>query len=219
MHDIVSHSLTVMVTLADGSARLASAAPDRSAAAMEAVAETGRSALADMRRILGVLGADERDAPEHAPQPGIGELGELVERVRAAGLPVRVTVIGRPPADPGQQLTVYRLVQESLTNALRYAALATAVVLTIEYGEERIRVTVDDDAAVNGPPGQGSGRGLIGLRERVGLYGGTLTAGPKPGGGWRLRAEFDTVHGAPAPAEVPPTATTTTTRATDREQQ
>ncbi|WP_431277294.1 sensor histidine kinase [Leifsonia poae] len=194
MHDIVSHSLTVMITLADGSSRLAETSPERSADAMRMVAETGRSALGDMRRLLGVLRAAEGDGADREPQPGIGELGELVERFRAAGLPVRITVTGAAPTDTGQQLTVFRVVQEALTNALRYAALATAVDVKIAYETGAISITVEDDAAVHGASGQGTGRGLLGLRERVGLYGGTLEAGPRSGGGWRLRAVFDTIE-------------------------
>lgn len=205
MHDIVSHSLTVMITLADGSSRLVASAPDRSADAMRMVAETGRSALDDMRRLLGVLRATEDAGVEREPQPGVDELGELIERFRAAGLVVHVTVNGAAPTDTGQQLTVFRVVQEALTNALRYAALATHVDVTIDFTPATISITVDDDAAVHGAPGQGSGRGLIGLRERVALYGGTLEAGPKTGGGWRLRAVFDAVR--------PSSDTSTTTAA------
>jgi len=205
MHDIVSHSLTVMITLADGSSRLVASAPDRSADAMRMVAETGRSALDDMRRLLGVLRATEGAGVEREPQPGVDELGELIERFRAAGLVVHVTVNGAAPTDTGQQLTVFRVVQEALTNALRYAALATHVDVTIDFTPATISITVDDDATVHGAPGQGSGRGLIGLRERVALYGGSLEAGPKTGGGWRLRAVFDAVR--------PPADTSTTTAA------
>jgi signal transduction histidine kinase len=211
MHDIVSHSLTVMITLADGSSRLAAADPDRSADAMRMVAETGRSALDDMRRLLGVLRATEDAGVEREPQPGVDELGELIERFRAAGLVVHVTATGAPPTDTGQQLTVFRVVQEALTNALRYASLATAVDVTLRFTPATITITVDDDAAVHGTPGQGSGRGLIGLRERVGLYDGTLEAGPKPGGGWRLRAEFETVRPQSAAAGPVDTSITETT--------
>jgi signal transduction histidine kinase len=193
MHDIVSHSLTVMITLADGSASIAATSPERSGDTMRMVAETGRSALGDMRRLLGVLRASEGDGADHAPQPGLSELGELVERFRAADLPVRITVSGTRPTDSGQQLTVFRVVQEALTNALRYAALASVVEVTIAFTTESISITVEDDAALHGAPAQGSGRGLLGLRERVGLYGGALEAGPRPGGGWRLRATFDAI--------------------------
>ncbi|MDR6613071.1 histidine kinase [Leifsonia sp. 1010] len=210
MHDIVSHSLTVMITLADGSARMVDAASgrpeserteqaERSAQAMRLVAETGRGALADMRRLLGVLRDGEDGTAAREPQPGVGELAELVETFRAAGLPVRITVTGVPPEDIGQQLTIFRVVQEGLTNALRYAPTATAVRVVIVFQPGTVIVTIDDDAALHPSPGQGSGRGLIGLRERVGLYGGTLEAGPRPGGGWRVRAVFDAVRTA-APA-------------------
>lgn len=216
MHDIVSHSLTVMITLADGSAGLAAISPERSADAMRMVAETGRGALGDMRRLLGVLRAADGDGDERAPQPGVSELSELVERFRAAGLPVRVTVDGVAPTDTGQQLTVFRVVQEALTNALRYAALATTVEVRIRFGTETIEITVDDDAAVHGALGQGSGRGLLGLSERVALYGGRLEAGPKPGGGWRLRAILEAIP--PSPTQTPPPtqtpAQTTTTSPT-----
>lgn len=220
MHDIVSHSLTVMITLSEGSARLAETAPARSAETMTMVAETGRSALGDMRRLLGVLRSDEGDGADHQPQPGVGELRELIERFRAAGLPVRITVTGEPPEDVGQQLTVFRVVQEGLTNALRYGPLATSVDVTIRFRPDRIAITVEDDAALHGDGADGSGRGLIGLRERVALYGGTLDAGPRTPAGWRLRAEFDTVRpardrqgadgippadGAPAAGDAPPT--------------
>ena len=196
LHDIVSHSLTVMITLADGSARSAGTTPERSVEAMELVAETGRGALADMRRLLGVLRDGDEDAAR-VPQPGVGDLGALVETFRAAGLPVRITVSGAPPEDAGQQLTIFRIVQEGLTNALRYAATATAVSVVLVFQPGRVIITVDDDATVHGAPDQGSGRGLIGLRERVGLYGGTLEAGPRTGGGWRVRAVVAAVRGGP----------------------
>jgi signal transduction histidine kinase len=208
MHDIVSHSLTVMITLADGSARVEGTAPERSADTMRLVADTGRGALADMRRLLGVLRDDGADGAAREPQPGISELGELVETFRAAGLPVRITVAGTPPSDVGQQLTIFRVVQEGLTNVLRYASSATSVAVTIAFRADTVVVTVDDDATLHDVPAQGSGRGLIGLRERVGLYGGTLEAGPRPGGGWRVRASFDALPAAssvaPSTAPAPP---------------
>ncbi|GAA4149044.1 histidine kinase [Leifsonia shinshuensis] len=208
MHDIVSHSLTVMIALADGSAGLVASDPERSAETMRLVAETGRGALGDMRRLLGVLRSGEEEAAAHAPQPGLGDLGELIERFRAAGLPVRITVSGTPPTDVGQQLTVFRVVQEALTNTLRHAALATVVAVTIEFGDRSIRIAVEDDATVHTGSVQGAGSGLLGLRERVALYGGTLEAGPRRGGGWRLAAEFATVQ---SPADQPTTADRPTT--------
>lgn len=207
MHDIVSHSLTVMITLADGSAGLVATAPDRSAETMRLVAETGRSALGDMRRLLGVLRAGDDESAAHAPQPGLGELGELVERFRAAGLPVRITVSGAAPADVGQQLTVFRVVQEALTNTLRHGPLATVVTVTIEFGDDRLHIVVEDDATVHTGSVQGSGSGLLGLRERVALYGGTLEAGPRRGGGWRMAADIPTVGpGGTAASPAPPSS-------------
>lgn len=206
LHDIVSHSLTVMIALADGSAGLVAGAPERSAETMRLVAETGRGALGDMRRLLGVLRATDEEGAAHAPQPGLGELGELVERFRAAGLPVRITVTGTAPTDVGQQLTVFRVVQEALTNTLRHASLATAVTVTIGFDDERVRIVVEDDATVHTGSVQGSGSGLLGLRERVALYGGTLEAGSRRGGGWRVVADFPAVRPAGAPPAVGPPA-------------
>jgi signal transduction histidine kinase len=158
-----------------------------------------------MRRLLGVL-RDGDTGAEREPQPGVAELADLIETFRAAGLPVRITVSGMPPEDAGQQLTIFRVVQEGLTNALRYAASATAVRVVIVSQPAQVIVTVDDDAALHGAPGQGSGRGLVGLRERVALYGGTLEAGPRPGGGWRVRASFPAVRAAsPSAASASPT--------------
>jgi signal transduction histidine kinase len=202
MHDIVSHSLTVMITLSEGSARLAESAPARSAETMRLVADTGRTALGDMRRLLGVLRSGDPDSAEHQPQPGVGELTDLIETFRAAGLPVRISVTGLPPADVGQQLTVFRVVQEGLTNALRYGSLADSVDVAILFRSDRIAITIEDDAAVHGEAVEGSGRGLIGLRERVALYGGTLDAGPRTPAGWRIHTEFDTVALPPAPSTI-----------------
>jgi signal transduction histidine kinase len=190
MHDIVSHSLTVMVTLADGSAALAATAPDRAADAMGRVAETGRLALADMRRMLGVLN-ERSDAPaELEPQPQLTDVAELIERFRAAGLHLTFSVSGTPPEDPGIQLTVYRVLQEALTNVLRHAPSSPAVTATVRYDAD-VTVVVENDpplAARDREPTQGAGRGLLGMRERVALYGGTLTSSARPDGGWRVHA-------------------------------
>ncbi|WP_240148444.1 sensor histidine kinase [Diaminobutyricibacter tongyongensis] len=190
MHDIVSHSLTVMITLADGSAALTATAPERSADAMRQVAETGRSALGDMRRMLGVLSEDDALDAVRQPQPGADDLSSLVETFRGAGLPVRFRTTGTAPDDTGQQLTVYRIVQEALTNVLRYAPAASTVDVVIAYSPSKVTVTVEDDATVHTPAGQGAGRGLLGIRERAGLYGGTVESGPRPAGGWRVHAEL-----------------------------
>ena len=200
MHDIVSHGLTVMVTLADGSAALAAAQPERAADAMRKVAETGRQALVDMRRMLGLLddGTPGPAVADLAPQPGVAEIGALVDGFRDAGLAIRLSTRGNPPSDPAEQLTVYRLVQESLTNVLRHSASATIVTVDVAYSTDGVVVEVGNDGLHAAPPSAGSGgHGIVGMRERVALYGGTVESGPRPGGGWSVVATL--AHEAPRP--------------------
>jgi len=192
MHDIVSHGLTVMITLAEGSAATAGRDPERAADAMRHVADAGRDALGEMRRMLGVLtGPTDADA-DRSPQPDVAAIPALVDGFRQAGLPVRLTTSGPAITEPTLQLTVYRLVQEGLTNALRHASGAHRVDVLVERRDDVISVTVEDDATHAAPQMTGAGRGLAGLRERVALFGGTVEAEPRPGGGWRLHA---TLHG------------------------
>jgi signal transduction histidine kinase len=197
MHDIIAHSLSVMVALADGADALLVKDPERSRAALREVAHTGRGSMSEMRRLLGVLSEDPQepgdpeatDAPLR-PQPGADQLVDLVESFRAAGLPARLERTGRIPVSQGLQLTVYRIVQESLTNALRYSAQPTAVSVRLDMVPGRLEVVIADDGrnAAAAAPSQGARRGIIGLRERVALYDGTLVAGRRPGGGWQVRA-------------------------------
>ncbi|WP_285785080.1 histidine kinase [Microbispora sp. NBRC 16548] len=213
MHDIVTHNLSVMVALADSAGYVRYSAPDRAAAAMEHIAATGRQALQDMRRSLIVgrghaaSGGDRLDETLQ-PAPGIAELGPLAERMRATGLATSVRVAGDTEAVPvAAQLTIYRLVQEALTNTLRHAPGARADV-RVEVSSRRAEVEVTDvrDPVVLGAPGpldaetpvsgpraggRGDGRGIAGMRERVAAYGGTLDAGPVTGGGWRVLAVLD----------------------------
>lgn len=190
MHDVVSHGLTVVVTLAEGAAAVTPSDPERGVETMRRVADTGRSALSEMRRLLGVL-AEPGDSSPLTPQPGVGDLNELVERFRETGLPVRLSTSGTIPADPGLGLAVHRIVQESLTNVLRHAPAATRVDVTVACTDHEVRVTVDDDAVAHAAPRTtGAGRGLIGMRERALMYGGSVDAGPRPGGGWRVHAEL-----------------------------
>jgi signal transduction histidine kinase len=187
MHDVVSHSLTVMVALAEGAAAAAETDAARAATVMRQVAETGREALTGMRQMLGVLGGSE---PALAPQPTVADVPRLVERFRALGLPVMLTERGEVPPEPALQLTVYRIVQEALTNALRYSHGPTAVAVRIDAAAHPIAVVIEDD----GLPGMsttsvGAGQGLAGLAERVSALGGSLTAGPhENGAGWRVSA-------------------------------
>jgi signal transduction histidine kinase len=204
MHDVIAHSLSVMVALADGSTAVAVTDPARAQTAMREVAQTGRASLEEMRRLLGVLTETEpretpmsTDGPQDPgtplrPQPGTEQLAELVETFRTAGLPIRLEMEGRAPTNRGLQLALYRIVQESLTNVLRYAARSTLVTVMVRMDSARVDVVVaDNDDSSSASPSHGSGRGLIGLQERVALYGGTLHAGPRPAGGWQVRATLN----------------------------
>ncbi|MGW4931096.1 sensor histidine kinase [Agromyces sp. NPDC004153] len=189
MHDIVAHSLSVMITLADGADAALERDPATARRALDQLAETGRSALQDMRRTLSVLGESTDAAAAREPAPGHADLADLVERFRTAGLPVRFSVRGTPVANAAFELAVYRVVQEALTNTLRYATDAAHVTVAVEYGPPATTVTVTDDGR-GAPAGEsaGSGRGLIGMAERAAVFGGTVEAGPVPTGGWRVRA-------------------------------
>lgn len=203
MHDIVSHSLTVMVTLADGSAATAERDPARAAEAMRHVAESGRTALGDMRRMLGVLAEPATLPADLAPQPGAAAIPELIESFRGAGMPVRLRTTGPGVSDPNLQLTIYRIVQEGLTNAFRYAASATRVDVDLEHRDTEVVVTVSDNASSPSIPDvEGGGLGLVGMRERVALYGGSLEAGPRARHGWRVRAVLHTDAGPERDPEV-----------------
>ncbi|MCZ4122514.1 sensor histidine kinase [Streptomyces sp. H39-S7] len=188
MHDIVTHNLSVMVALADGAVFAQERHPEKAAAAMRQVSGTGRQAITDMRRFLGVLRADEPDALRH-PMPGIAQLEPLAEQVRAAGLPTRLSVAGDPAvANAAAQLTVYRLVQEALTNTLKHAPAGTRADVRVRCSPVSVRVDVTDDGPATTTPTPPSGHGIAGMRERAAAYGGQLDAGPRPEGGWRVSA-------------------------------
>ena len=191
LHDVVAHNVSVMVVQADGAAFALDSSPARAREALTAISRTGRQALAEMRSLLGVLrSADESDA-ELAPQPGVEQLAELLEQARAAGLPVSFTIEGVPrPLPPGSALAAYRIVQESLTNARKHGGPAVTAAVTLRFCEDQLVIKVTDDGRARAVPadGDGLGHGLIGMRERVEVHGGTVTAGPRPGGGWRVTA-------------------------------
>jgi len=201
LHDIVSHSLSVVITLADAAAVVSRSDPDRGAEAMAEVSEVGRQALSDMRAMLGVLRTDEHSAAL-APPPGVGQLAELIERVRATGLAVDVTVEGEPAAlGASTELSVFRIVQEALTNTLRHAAADHAWV-TLRFGAHDVEVRVVDDGTRT-PSREVAGHGIAGMRERAALHGGALQAGPNPGGGWSVSTTLQLEDvGSPAPVTV-----------------
>jgi signal transduction histidine kinase len=188
LHDVVGHSVSVMTVQASAVRRLLRPEQKREREALLIVEQTGREALAEMRRMVGVLRRPE-EAPALAPQPSLEHVDKLVEQAREAGLPVELRIEGEPLSLPaGVDLTAYRLVQEGLTNALKHARAKRAQVV-VRYGAGDIEVTVSDDGRGAGSD-DGGGHGLVGMRERVAVYGGALEAGPLPDGGYRLRARL-----------------------------
>ncbi|MGO1411631.1 MULTISPECIES: DUF7134 domain-containing protein [Brachybacterium] len=197
LHDIVSHSLGTMVVMADGAAHQSSIEPRRAGEMMTRVGEAGRSAMVDMRRMLGVL----RDGDDVArmPQPGLTDLDRLVEQTEATGVRVDVTMHGeRPELPPGVDLAAYRIVQEALTNARKHGGLMLSEIqatITVHAEELELRIR-DDGQGPRGADGKVPGHGLVGMRERVTAYGGSLHTGPRPGGGFEVRAVLPVGGGA-----------------------
>ena len=188
LHDVVGHSVSVMTVQAAGVRRLLRPEQEREREALMIVEQTGREALAEMRRLVGVLRRPE-EAPARAPQPSLEHLDRLVAQAREAGLPVELRVEGEPvQLAAGLDLTAYRFVQEGLTNALKHARAQHAEVLVC-YQDGHVALTVTDDGK-GGGGGDSGGHGLVGMRERVSVYGGELEAGPRPEGGYRLHARL-----------------------------
>jgi signal transduction histidine kinase len=186
LHDIVGHSVSVMTVQAAGVRSLLRPDQEREREALEIIEQTGREALAEMRRLVGVLRRPE-EGPALAPQPSLEHVEKLVSQAREAGLPVKLRVEGDPVQLPaGVDLTAYRLVQEGLTNAIKHARAENAEVV-VRYGSGQVELTVSDDGRGDGDGVKG-GNGLVGMRERVSVYGGELDAGPRPEGGFRLHA-------------------------------
>ncbi|MFI5836144.1 sensor histidine kinase [Micromonospora sp. NPDC051300] len=193
LHDVVTHHVSVMVIQAGAARSVLATTPGQAREALLAVEATGRSALTELRHVMGLLSGSSPDGPED-PQPGIEGLPALVGRMDGVGVPVRLTVSGDPrPLSPGVGLAAYRVVQEALTNVVRHAPGAVAAV-TVEYSPEALRIEVRDEGPTEpvaaGPAGAAGGRGLIGLRERLAVYGGTLRAGAEPGAGFRVEASI-----------------------------
>ena len=190
LHDVVAHNVSVIVVQADGASYAIETDLGRARQALDAISSTGRLALAEMRRLLGVLREND-DAGAYAPQPGVGELDDLVEHLRSSGLAVAFEVDGAPAAmSEGRQLTVYRIVQEALTNSLKHGGPRVAVSVRLRYAEDALEIRVDDDGRGAAAPDDGRGHGLAGMRERVAVYGGDVRAAPRPGGGFEVVARI-----------------------------
>ena len=191
MHDIVAHNLSVMISLADGAGYAMASSPQRADEAIERISATGRQALLEMRRLLGVLREDAVEQPL-APQPRLDRLDELLAQVHAAGIPVTLDLDGDPRELPeGVQLTIFRVAQEALTNTLKHAVRPTSAHVALSCAPRSVELEVTDTgrrAGLAAAPTSlaGSGRGLSGMRERAAAYGGKLDAGPVPDGGWRV---------------------------------
>lgn len=194
LHDIVAHSLSVIVVQADGGIAASRTKPEVAPQVLATIATTSRDALGEMRRLVGVLragGPADSDHPDYAPAPGAADVGDLVEQVRRAGVSVELLIGGAErPLGPGVGLTLFRVVQESLTNVIKHAGPAARAEVSIHYGAGEVMVTVLDDGRGAAAAGDDQGNGLLGMRERVELQGGTLAAQPRAGGGFLVTASI-----------------------------
>jgi signal transduction histidine kinase len=189
MHDVIAHSISVMVIQADGASYAVDTDTERAKRAMRAIGDTGRQALMEMRRMLGVLREGDGKAAL-APQPGVEQLPDLVQQIRTAGLPVGYTVSGEPlPMPAGLALVVYRIVQEALTNVMKHAGPAATAQVALHYGDQSVEIRIRDDGR-GATISDGRGHGLVGMRERAAVYGGQVSAAPAPGGGFEVVARL-----------------------------
>ncbi|MGI5241538.1 sensor histidine kinase [Dactylosporangium sp. CA-139066] len=187
LHDVVTHNVSVMVVQAGAARKVMDTAPEMAKEALLAVEAGGRAAMTELRQVIGLLTVDN-DGTDLAPQPGLAQIAGLAARVRETGVPVTVS-LETPDVSPGVGLAAYRVVQEALTNAVKHASGAR-VHVGVTASDTVLRVEVVDDGGTPEPGAHGSGRGLTGLRERLAVYGGTLSAGPRPTGGYRVVAEI-----------------------------
>ncbi len=197
LHDVVAHNVSAMVVQADGAAYVLDSSPEQTRDALQTISGTGRQALTEMRRLLGVLRGEENATTDqdYVPQPGVEQLADLVDQARDTGLPVDFRIDGTPrPLPRGVELTAYRIVQEALTNTRKHGGPNVGATVRLEYGGESLTVLAEDDGRGSQRElyeergADGLGQGLIGMRERVGMVGGVLVAGPRPGGGFRIAA-------------------------------
>lgn len=203
MHDIVAHSLSVVVAQADGGRYAAAHDPEAATRALATISDTGRMALADMRRLLGVLrdGPNDHDTMDRLPQPDAADLQGLLDQVRESGTAVAFTQLGHErQLPPGARLVIYRVAQEALTNVLKHAGPGAQAIVTLQWRPTEVHLEVTDDGRGAATTSDGAGLGLMGMRERVDVYGGTVRAGPRPGGGFGVTM----VLPVPSPASQEP---------------
>jgi signal transduction histidine kinase len=192
LHDVVAHAVSVMVVQADGAGYAVRSQPELAERAVQTISSTGREALTELRRLLGVLRSEDTGG-ERTPQPGTQSLSELAARVRAVGLPVQLDIVGNVDDLPaGVGLGIYRIVQEALTNSLKHAGPGTSATVRVERTGDRIDLSIVDNGLRSSRSlvGVSGGNGLIGMRERALVFGGTLDAGPRPAGGWQVTASL-----------------------------
>jgi signal transduction histidine kinase len=205
LHDVVAHTLSVVTFQAGVGRKVGATRPDQALTALRAVEVTGRGALEELRRILGLLRDDDGAGPSLAPAPGVGDLEELAAMVRAAGIPVTLAVTGDVTAlPPAASLTAYRIVQEALTNVVKHAPGAAATA-RVQAGRDGVLITVDNGRGTGIPeprPGVGARHGLVGMTERAAAFGGALDAGPAAGGGFQVTA-FLPLASPPAAGPAP----------------
>jgi signal transduction histidine kinase len=188
LHDVIAHSVSVMVVQAGAASEVIDRDPSRAAQALERIQQAGRDALTEMGVLVGLLREQDQDA-DRMPYPGLDQLGELVDQASAAGVPVDLQITGPPrPVPPGLQLSIYRVVQEALTNARKHSR-ATGARVSIDFCTDDVVLEVANDGPPN-PGGTGSNRGILGMRERIAAYGGTVDAGPGPEDGFVVRARI-----------------------------
>ena len=194
MHDVVAHTLSVVVAQADGGRFAAPTDPAAAARTLDTIADVGRSALTEMRALLGLL-RESDGAAELGPQPSIGDIPALVAATREGGLSVSYVTTGTPrPMPIGAGLALYRIAQEGLTNVLKHAGPVAAAFLQLTWGDDEVTLTVSDDGRGAAAQQDDHGGGIEGMRQRATVFGGTLTAGPKAGGGFVLRARLPLPH-------------------------
>ncbi len=188
LHDVVAHQMTVMTLQAEGASRIAGDSDPRVVQALQTIKESGHSGLTDMRRMVGLL-RDRDDSAELAPLPGLDELGQLTEQMVASGVPTTLVISGDPvDLGEGAELSMYRIVQESLTNVLKHGGPGARAEVNLRYEPDSLVVEVLDNGHGAAAPDQGRGHGIVGMTERVAVLGGDFSAGPRPGGGFQVKA-------------------------------